>query len=91
MVTENRSLLHFCLGQGYKYKCSPGFWIKSLEDNPDQELYCQGSRKVDFSGITEDCVRKFFFYFNLAFLNFGYHEIHIYSRFTKKQQFKDPL
>ena len=46
-------------GTSFNYNCSIGYFLKSSETNPDQPLYCQGSRKVDFSGITENCVRKF--------------------------------
>ena len=45
-------------GTSYNYNCSMAYFLLSSETNPDQPLYCQGSRRVDFSGITEQCVRK---------------------------------
>ena len=41
-------------------RCSAGFYLYSIKDNPLQNLTCQGSRKVDFdSVITELCVREY--------------------------------
>ena len=44
----------------HPYRCSAGFYLYSIKDNPLQNLTCQGSRKVDFdSVITELCVREY--------------------------------
>ena len=36
--------------------------------NPDKELICQGSRKVDFSSIDKICIRKFINSYKYFFL-----------------------
>lgn len=44
-------------GTEYKYKCGPGFELPD-RTNPIRYIRCQGSRKMDTSEITENCIRK---------------------------------
>ena len=55
---------HRIPGTAHKYQCKAGFQLddgtgEADGTNPEQILACQGSRKVDFSGITKKCVRKY--------------------------------
>ena len=46
-------------GTAWKYTCRYGFDLPpDGTGNPEQVLACQGSRKVDLSGITKICRRK---------------------------------
>ena len=44
-------------GTAFKYKCSSGFALED-DSNPDRIIKCEGSRKADFSSVTDTCLRK---------------------------------
>ena len=45
-------------GSAFKYKCSFGFALED-DSNPDRIIICEGSRKADFSSVTDTCIREF--------------------------------